>query len=109
MSELLRLARDTQQEARKNIVTTMKTISSRMGNTPAICRKCYVHPALLDAYMTGSLTAGFARRRAGLNREEAAFLGFLHGLRQSTRRRRHPAGRFVAPAPRKDLAMQAAA
>jgi DNA topoisomerase-1 len=109
MSELLRLPCDSAQEARRNIVTMMKTISSRMGNTPAICRKCYVHPALLDAYTAGSLTAGIVRRRAGLNREEAAFLGFLHGLRQRTRRRRHPAGRLLASAPRKDLAIQAAA
>jgi DNA topoisomerase I len=110
MSELLRLPSDSARHARKNIVTTMKTIASRMGNTPAICRKCYVHPALLDAYTAGSLTVAIARRRGGLNREEAAFLGFLHGLRQrARRRRRHPAARFLAPAPRKDLAMQTAA
>lgn len=88
MSELLRLPYDSAQEARRNIVATMKTISLRMGNTAAICRKCYVHPALLDAYTAGSLTAGIARRRGGLNREEAALLGFLHGLRRRTRRRR---------------------
>lgn len=82
MSELLRLERGSAREARRNIVATMRTVSSRMGNTPAICRKCYVHPALLDAYAAGTLTNGTAHRRAGLNREEAAFLAFLHGMRR---------------------------
>ena len=104
MSELLRLPSISAQEARRNIVATMKTISLRMGNTPAICRKCYVHPALLDAYTAGSLTARSARRRGGLNREEAALLGFLHGLRRRTRRRRRDfRSDLLRPLPRRSL------
>ena len=33
----------------------IKTVASRLGNTPAICRKCYVNPVIIEAYMEGSL------------------------------------------------------
>ncbi len=100
MSELLRLPCDSAQEARRNIVAVMKAVSSRMGNTPAICRKCYVHPGLLDAYTSGAIAAGASRRRAGLNREESAFLTFLGGVRRQARKaRRTPvaAARWALP------------
>ena len=40
-------------EAKKNIVAAIKQVASELGNTPSVCRKCYVHPAVLDAYMGG--------------------------------------------------------
>jgi DNA topoisomerase I len=43
----------TQRKA--NVVHVIKTVASRLGNTPAICRKCYINPAIIDAYMDGSL------------------------------------------------------
>jgi DNA topoisomerase-1 len=42
-------------EARKNVVQAIKNVASRLGNTPAICRKCYVSPAIIEAYLAGSL------------------------------------------------------
>jgi DNA topoisomerase-1 len=36
-------------------VQAIKTVAVRLGNTPAICRKCYVHPAIVEAYLAGSL------------------------------------------------------
>ena len=60
-------------------------MAKQLGNTPAICRKCYVHPAVLDAYVDGvtlqtlekhteqALAAGVE----GLRPEEAAVLAFL--------------------------------
>jgi DNA topoisomerase I len=42
-------------EARKNVVQVIKSVASRLGNTPAICRKCYVSPAIIEAYVAGSL------------------------------------------------------
>lgn len=41
---------------RKQIVEAIKTAAARLGNTPAICRKSYVHPALLTAFESGALT-----------------------------------------------------
>jgi DNA topoisomerase-1 len=40
---------------RANIVRAIEQVASRLGNTPAVCRKCYVHPAVLNAYSDGSL------------------------------------------------------
>jgi len=79
-----------------------------LGNTPAICRKCYIHPAVFDGYLDGSLLQALKRRadaklanpRAGLKAEEAAVMGFLSrqlaatdrvSLRQPRARRQSPA------------------
>ena len=88
MSELARLPFDTAGEGVRNVASVMKTVSERMGNTPAICRKCYVDPALVDAYARGSLKTPGARRRPGLNRDEAAYLAFLRGLHRRVLRGR---------------------
>ncbi|HTD85758.1 MAG TPA: DNA topoisomerase IB, partial [Candidatus Binatia bacterium] len=46
---------DTQTQAKKNVLRAIEAVAERLGNTPAICRKCYVHPMVLDAYMDGAL------------------------------------------------------
>ncbi len=43
----------TKREAEKNIVLTCKLVSSELGNTPAICRSAYIHPAVLEGYLRG--------------------------------------------------------
>ena len=58
----------------------------RLGNTPAVCRKCYVHPAVVDAFLAGELEARTpARARKGLRREEAALLRFLERAARTPR------------------------
>ena len=42
-------------EAGKNVVQVVKDVASALGNTPAVCRKSYIHPALIDAYVKGTL------------------------------------------------------
>lgn len=42
-------------QAAKNIAQAIKSVAEHLGNTPAVCRKCYVHPAVLDAYLAGAL------------------------------------------------------
>lgn len=46
---------DSLAEARTNVVQAMKTVAAQLGNTAAICRKCYVHPVIIEAYSAGSL------------------------------------------------------
>src|SRR5579871_1201860 len=46
---------DSQAEAKRNVVAAIESVSRQLGNTPAICRKCYVHPEVLSAYMSGDL------------------------------------------------------
>ncbi len=45
----------SQTAAKKNVTQALKTVASHLGNRPATCRKYYVHPAVLDAYMDASL------------------------------------------------------
>jgi DNA topoisomerase-1 len=71
-------------DARRNINAAIQVVAARMGNTAAICRKCYVHPAIIDAYVTKRGRWQFQPRRpspkspaGGLNAEEAAVLRLL--------------------------------
>jgi DNA topoisomerase-1 len=47
----------SQTQAQQNIKQAIEAVARRLGNTPAICRKCYVHPAVLEAYLDRSLFA----------------------------------------------------
>ncbi|MFN3889137.1 MAG: DNA topoisomerase IB [Beijerinckiaceae bacterium] len=85
--------------ARKNVREAIARVAARLGNTPTICRKCYVHPHVIESYMTGKLAETMRRRGrapAGLEPEEAAVLAFLkRGLAEQTkkpkRKKRAPA------------------
>jgi DNA topoisomerase-1 len=48
---------DSQAQAKKNVVHAIEEVARKLGNTRAVCRKCYVHPAVIDSYMDGSLLA----------------------------------------------------
>lgn len=67
---------DTKTLARANIKAAIEDVAGSLGNTPAICRKCYVHPGLLEAYEAGELKLRKAKH-AGLSAHEASVLSFL--------------------------------
>ena len=46
---------DSETQAKRNVVQAIKSVAARLGNTPSVCRKCYVHPAVLDSYMSGAM------------------------------------------------------
>jgi DNA topoisomerase-1 len=78
LAALREMAWETVAEARKNVVAIIKEVSALLRNTPAICRRCYVHPALLDAYHAGTLLdLATPPRRTGLRVDEAALALFL--------------------------------
>jgi DNA topoisomerase-1 len=52
----------SQTEARKNVVEAIKAVAQQLGNTPAVCRRCYVHPALLECYFAGKLERRIRRK-----------------------------------------------
>lgn len=54
------------------VTEVMRTVSSMLGNTPAICRKCYVHPAVTQAYLDGRLQSLMAKCADKTDCEEAA-------------------------------------
>jgi len=75
---------DSEREAKTKITTAIGKAADRLGNTPAVCRKCYIHPDVLDAYLDGSLEAcGVSRASAKLpllTSEETAVLTLLKRL-----------------------------
>jgi len=46
--------------AKRNIVAAIKHVAAQLGNTPAVCKKCYIHPKVLDMFIEGKLNAHFA-------------------------------------------------
>jgi DNA topoisomerase-1 len=46
----------SQTESKRNIVKAVESVAKKLGNTKAVCRKCYIHPAIFDAYVDGSMT-----------------------------------------------------
>jgi DNA topoisomerase-1 len=49
-------------QAKKNVVQAIALVALRLGNTPAVCRKCYVHPAVLECYLNGSMVKSLERQ-----------------------------------------------
>jgi DNA topoisomerase I len=49
-------------QAKKNIVAVVEQVAKKLGNTKAVCRKCYIHPAIFDAYLDGSMLETIAQR-----------------------------------------------
>ncbi|MFL6305063.1 MAG: DNA topoisomerase IB [Candidatus Sulfotelmatobacter sp.] len=52
---------ESPRQAKKNLVQMIKDVAERLGNTPSVCRKCYVHPALLDCYLAGTISRTLKR------------------------------------------------
>ena len=59
---------DSPAQAKKNIVQAVEAVSRQLGNTKAVCRKCYIHPAIFDSYLDGTLAALRARTDEALLR-----------------------------------------
>ena len=78
----------TQREAKRNIIRAIDAVAERLGNTRTVCRKYYIHPALMHAYLQGLVPGPSSRdsprqnrrRRPvpALRRDEVAILQFLH-------------------------------
>jgi DNA topoisomerase I len=76
---------ESEAERAREIVAAVRRVSERLGNTPAVCRRAYIHPAVFDAYATGRLRPCWIAPRAGqdavpgLNADEQALLTLLEG------------------------------
>lgn len=69
------LAQD--REAARAITAAIREVARQLRNTVAVCRKCYVHPAVLAAYTGGTLVACVLHRRSGLRQDERRLLTLL--------------------------------
>lgn len=75
---------DEEREAKRRVKEAMEKVAERLGNTPAVCRSCYVHPAVIERYRKGTLAnvlqpskpVSYEKVR-GLSEEESAVLALL--------------------------------
>jgi DNA topoisomerase-1 len=95
-AELRRLGpADSDTAAKSNVVAAVKATAQSLGNTAAVCRRSYIHPAIIDAYLDGSLISkmndwrGQAHSAAStrLRPDEAAVLSFLRRASNGRRKR----------------------
>ncbi|MBW4049745.1 MAG: hypothetical protein HIU89_18055 [Proteobacteria bacterium] len=78
----------TATQAKNNMVQAIKQVAEQLGNTPAVCRKCYVHPGVIASYLDGAMAKAFEKPIArevanashALRLEE---LDLLHLLKQA--------------------------
>ena len=91
---------ENKTQAKKNIKDAIAAVAKILGNTPTVCRKCYVHPVVLDSYLDGDMIEGLKQKTEealsenleDLRAEEAAVMAFLQAklakLRSELDRRR---------------------
>jgi DNA topoisomerase-1 len=77
---------ETKKQPKANVKTAVCAVAQLLGNTPAICRKCYVHPGIVEAYLSGRQIAGLGEAigthdNINLRAVEAAILKFLRARR----------------------------
>ena len=86
---------DSEAQAKRHIVRAIESVAKRLGNTKTVCRNCYVHPAIIDAFLDRSLintlrdraNAEMAGSLHDMEPEEAAVVAFLQErLRQDSAR-----------------------
>ena len=81
LSVLRELQWEPESDAKRHVVEMVKNVARQLGNTPAVCRKCYIHPAVLDAFMLGALAElPRPRLRKGLKSEEVGLAMFLERM-----------------------------
>jgi len=76
---------DSPAGAKKTIKVAIRRVAGRLGNTPTICRKCYIHPEILHSYIEGwfeldakaKVETELGDDLHGLKPEKAAVLGLL--------------------------------
>jgi DNA topoisomerase I len=75
--------------SKRGAAAVIAEVAAKLGNTPTICRKCYVHPEVIEAYLSGALTLRVRKsvgRSLGLDPHEAAVLAFLRRRKNGVRR-----------------------
>jgi DNA topoisomerase I len=84
----------SETEAKRNLVQAIKQVAARLGNTPSVCRKCYVHPAVLESYLRGTMLRAVKPKAQQdgeideleiLRKEETALLQLLQRQAETTK------------------------
>jgi DNA topoisomerase-1 len=84
---------DDEAGRKKAVVRAVEQVAQQLGNTPSVCRACYVHPEVIDRYLDGTIVDALSRRARGAGRGahalramEAAVLGLLQARLARERR-----------------------
>ncbi|MBT9263607.1 DNA topoisomerase IB [Pseudomonas sp. MG-9] len=84
LAVLRELQWESEAEAKRHVVDMVKNVAKQLGNTPAVCRKCYIHPAVVERFMLGALAElPRPRVRKGLRSEEVALAMFLEQMMET--------------------------
>lgn len=87
----------SQTQAKRNVVMAIEAVAQMLGNTPAVCRKCYIHPEIVNSYLEGATIATIEQRVSAkidralsqLKPEEAAVLVLLQRrLKEESKKKR---------------------
>jgi DNA topoisomerase I len=86
---------DDEAGRKRAITAAIEEVAEQLGNTPAVCRACYVHPELLASFLDGTMVEALSQRARGVGRgahalepAEAALLGLLQARLARERRKR---------------------
>jgi DNA topoisomerase-1 len=88
---------ETDAMRKRAVVRAVERVAKHLGNTPAVCRRCYIHPAIFEGFLDGTLLATLAEKTRvylveeieGMSAEEAAVVAFCgYGSVNSPKRRR---------------------
>jgi DNA topoisomerase-1 len=87
MLEALKVLPDAKgrYEVKKNVIAALDAVSGQLGNTRAVCKSHYVHPAIISRYEKGGLkevVSGSQRRYRGLSRQENMLMKLLEKCEQ---------------------------
>lgn len=73
---------------KKQLVAAIDTVAAQLGNTRAVCRKCYIHPAVTETFLAGTFTQALSATairvkqvsRRGLKVRELAVINLVRGF-----------------------------
>ncbi|MEB0046746.1 MULTISPECIES: DNA topoisomerase IB [unclassified Pseudomonas] len=84
LAVLRKLRWEPESDAKRHVMEMVKNVAKQLGNTPAVCRKCYIHPAVVDGFLLGALAElPRPRLRKGLRAEEVGLAVFLEKMAEA--------------------------
>jgi DNA topoisomerase-1 len=92
MAALRQLVCENATDTKRHIVATVKEVATLLRNTPAVCRRCYIHPDVIAAFDAGELTdlpPQTARRHMKV--DEIAFAALLAQIEKRAKKARRTA------------------
>ncbi len=88
---------ESEAQGKRNVARAIEEVARLLGNTNAVCRKCYVHPAVLEGYIDGSLAAAPVRRAKSAEAAVVALLKARNKRDAALAKRSGAAGTSLAP------------